>query len=298
MNPTLFVSVLRRMKRNVTATPYLHLAATGTIGLCLLIMGCFIILYSNLNDLIDVWQKDIRIVAYIKDGVSERQRTLLAQTISKLNSVKGVSFTSKDEALTHLRKQMKHRSSLLDGLHTNPLPACFKIELVESQKNRANISLLSRKIKELPEIEDVEYAKAWLQRFSGFISFFRLASLVVGLVIFATTVFICSNTIGLTLYARHDELDIMRLIGATDSFIKAPFYIQNLIQGLLGGLLAITLLFAVYNIFITKIDAYGALLATWKVRFLSLKEVCELLLTGVLIAWLGSYISLKQFLKS
>ncbi|OEU44452.1 MAG: hypothetical protein BBJ60_06855 [Desulfobacterales bacterium S7086C20] len=298
MNPTKIVSVLKRMKRNFVATPYLHLAATGTIGLCLLITGCFIILYTNLNDLIEVWQQDIRIVAYIKDGVSDRQRTLLAQTISKLNGVKEVSYTSKDEALTQLRQQMKHRSSLLDGLHTNPLPASFTIDLVESQKNRVNVTLLSRKINEFPEINDVEYAKAWLHRFSGFISFFRLASLVVGLVVFATTVFICSNTIGLTLYAQRDELDIMRLVGATDSFIKAPFYIQNLIQGLLGSLLAITLLFAVYNIFIAKIEAYGALMATWEVRFLSLTEVYELLLIGVVIAWLGSYISLKQFLKS
>ncbi len=297
MNPALLTSILQRVQRNIASSPYLHLAATCTITFCLVITGAFAILYINVDDLIKGWQENIRVVAYISSGLAKGRVESLQQRLAQLSGVEEICYVSKDEAMGRLRRQMKHRSSLLDGLDENPLPASFEIRLTGSCKSWQCIGSLVRKIKGFSQIDDVEYAKAWLHRFSGFIAFFRLATIVIGSLIFAATVFVCANTMRLTLYAKQEELEIMRLVGATDRFIKTPLYIQNLIEGLLGGVAAAGLLFAAYKFFVAKVQTSEALLSTYAVRFLPLTGTAGLLCAGILIGWFGSYLSSRQFLQ-
>ncbi len=298
MNQTALVSIFRRIKRNFWAVPHLHVAATGTIAFSLLIAGVFLVLYTNVNDLIAVWKKDFRIIAYVNEDVSAGQGKALRDTVSRMEEIQTVTYVSQEEALHQLRKQMKHRSSLLEGLQTNPLPASLEIELVHTDPDEGRIGNVVRALEGLPEIESVEYARAWLRRFTGFVTFFRLATLVIGAVIFATTVFICSNTIRLTLYARREELAVMQIIGATDAFIKAPYYLQNIVEGLLGSAIALGILFGAYYLLTAQLAAQQVLLSAGNMRFLSGWEIIALLLSGIIMAWLGCYLSLKQFTKS
>jgi cell division transport system permease protein len=297
VNPTFLTSAYRRVRRHVSSSPYLHLAATGTIAFSLLILGIFFILYVNINDLLTSWQQNIRVVAYLEDDIVEERIESLEQSLTKLPGVKRVDFISKEEALARLRSQMKHRVSVLEGLRENPLPASFEIELAQGWQTWEHLDALTDDIMTFAEIEDVACAEAWLHRFSGFMGFFRLASLVVGCLVFATTVFVCGNTIRLTLYTKRQELEIMRLVGATDGFIKTPFYIQNVMEGLLGGIVGLGFLFFSYRLFISRVQSAEALLWTSDIRFLSLTECTTLLLVGILMGWLGSYLSLRHFLR-
>jgi cell division transport system permease protein len=290
-------SAYRRVRRNISASPYLCLAAAGTIAFSLLILGVFFLLYVNVNDLLASWKQEIRMVAYLRDDVADDRIRSLEQTLGKLPGVKEIHFISKDEAMARLRRQMKHRISVLEGLRDNPLPASFEIQLEPARQTWGHVDTLADEIMTFSEIEDVACAEAWLQRFSGFMGFFRLSSLVVGCLVFATTVFVCANTIRLTLYAKRQELEIMRLVGATDGFIKTPFYVQGLMEGLLGAMAALGLLFLAYRLFIFRIQSSEALLWTSNIRFLSPIEWGGLLLVGMLMAWLGSYFSLRHFLK-
>ncbi|NVM20647.1 MAG: ABC transporter permease [Desulfobacterales bacterium] len=297
MNLTILSSVFRRALRNISASPYLHMAATGTIAFSILIIGAFAMLYMNINDLIGSWQQNIRVVAYLTDKVPKASIEPLRQNIAGLYGVKRVRFVSKDQAMARLRSQLKHRQSLLDGLSENPLPAAFEIQLIRAWQSWGRIDPLTEQIKAFPEISDVEYGEAWLHRFSAFISFFRLAALIIGGLVFATAVFVCTNTIRLAIYAKRAELEIMRLVGATDFFISTPFYIQNLLEGLLGGLIAIGLLFASYKLFVANVQAPGVFMGPFQGRFLSLPGTGALLAAGMLMGWCGSFLSLKQFLK-
>ena len=297
MNFTLLSSVVRRVQKNFSTNPYLHLATAATIAFSLLIIGIFAILYVNINDLIRSWQEKIRVVAYLNNDVSEEQIEPLRQSLAKLTGVEQVVYVSKDEALARLKKQMKHRISLLEGLRENPLPGSFEIQLAQGYQTWQHVDALSDQLKVFPEIDEVESAEAWLHRFSGFIGFFKLASLVIGALIFATTVFVCANTIRLTLFSKRQEIEIMRLVGATDAFVKTPFYIQNLLESLLGGLLALSLLFCSYKLFIARVQAPGALLSACDIRFLSLAGCAILLLIGMLMGWFGSFLSLRHFLR-
>lgn len=297
MNVTLLSSVLRRAVRNVSANPYLHVASAGTMAFSVLIIGAFMMLYVNITHLIRSWQLNMRIVAYVKDGVPEASSERLGQGIAGLYGVAQARFVSKAEAMARLRSQLKHRRSLLDGLRENPLPASFEIQLNRTWQTWERVGPLAEKIKSFPEIDDVEYSESWFQQFSAFTVFFKLASLIIGGLVFATAVFVSANTIRLALYAKRDELEIMRLVGATDSFIKAPYYIQNLVEGLFGGLVALGLLFGSYKLFAAKVQAAGVFLGPVEIRFLSFSGTVALLLAGILMGWFGSYLSLRQFLR-
>lgn len=295
MNQTALISVLRRVNRNFRTMFHLHLAAVGTIAFSLLIAGLFLILFANVNAVIETWKKDFRVVAYLQKGISSGQGTALQEKVSRLDGVGSVTYVSREAAMKRLREQMKHRSSLLEGLRENPLPASLEIEPATSDPDETRIGHLVKTLEGLPGVSSVEYARAWLRRFTGFVSFFRLATLVIATVIFATTVFICSNTIRLTLYARREEVAIMKIVGATDAFIKAPYYIQNLLEGLLGGLLAVGILFGTYTFFAAKLAGQDALLSIATIRFLSAVEMAGLMVSGMAMAWLGCHLSLNRF---
>lgn len=297
MNLTTLSFIFQRVRRNISTSPYLHVATTGTIAFSLLIIGAFGLVYVNINHLIRSWQDNIRVVAYLSDELPEGSRAPLQQRLARLYGVGNIRYISKDDAMNRLKRQMKHRLSLLEGLRENPLPASFEIRLVQGWHSWDRLDPLVDQIKAFPEIEDVECGQAWLRRFSQFIAFFKLASLILGVLIVATTVFVCTNTIKLTLYTKRQELDIMRLVGATDAFIQTPFYIQNLIEGLLGGLIAVGVLFGTYRLFISRIQSPHLLLSSGEITFLSL-TACEVLLSvGMLMGWLGSYLSVKQCLR-
>jgi cell division transport system permease protein len=290
------VSILRRIRRNISAAPYINVATTGSISFSLVIIGIFVLLHINISDLIKGWQHNIRLVAYLGDGTPGDRIEIIQQGLAKLQGVESVRYVSKQEAFDQLRIQLKHRASLLEGLRTNPLPASFEIRLVDTLSNWEHVEPLTNLVKGFPEVDQVEYGKAWLRRFSGFIAFFKLTSFIVGALVLGTTVFICANTIKLTLYAKREELEIMRLVGATEAFVKTPFYIQNLIEGLIGGLIALGLLFLAYKFLVGRVHGLETTVSTFGVRFFSLSGVLGLLWTGMLMGWLGSYLSLRQFL--
>jgi len=297
MNLNTLSFIFQRVWRNISTSPYLHLATTATIAFSLVIIGTFGLVYVNINNLIRSWQDNIRVVAYLGDELPEKSRAPLQQRLARLYGVGNIRYISKDDAMNRLKRQMKHRLSLLEGLRENPLPASFEIRLVQGWQSWNRLDPLVDQIKAFPEIEDVECGQAWLRRFSQFIAFFKLASFIIGVLIAATTVFVCTNTIKLTLYTKRQELDIMRLVGATDGFIQTPFYIQNLIEGLLGSLIALGVLFGIYRLFISKVQSTHLLLSGGEITFLSLSACGVLFSVGMLMGWLGSCLSMKQFLR-
>jgi cell division transport system permease protein len=291
-------TLYKRIKRNITASPFLHVAAMGSIVFALVIVGIFSLLFVNINEAIKVWEKNIRLVAYLKDRVSPEDVENLRESLSDLKAVASVHFIPKQEAWKDLKKLLEHRASLLDGLSQNPLPDSFEITLTPSQENWNRLTSLSKKISDFPGVDQVEYGKAWVHRLLGFIAFFRLAAVVIGVFVLASSAFVCANTIKLTIFARRDAFEIMKLIGATDAFVKRPFYIQNLLEGLVGAGVAIGLLFGVYRFFVGRIQQEVMMLSGFQISFLPVSGMLAMLSTGMILGWIGSYFSLRKFLSS
>ena len=286
----------KRAIKDILDHRFLSVTTIVTIAVSVFIVGAFALFLMNTNDIVNVWKKGIRVMVYLKPDISEKKIGELERRIQGMNGVRNVRFISKNEALQRLKNQMKRQPSLLENLKKNPLPDAFEIRLAESFQNRDSVEMLAERMNSLAQVADVEYGQVWLGRFTSFINLFRLTGYAMGGLFFLAAVFFVANTIRLVLYSRREEVEIMRLVGATDRFIKAPFYIEGLIQGMLGGLIGLTVLFVVFVLISFNVEK-GLTSGLFAVRFLSPGALCGILICSMFVGWLGCYLSLKQFLK-
>ena len=236
-------------------------------------------------------------MAYLKPGINNADLTDLKAAIQSLDDVHNLRYISKQEALKQLKLQMKHQSSLFENLSENPLPDSFEIRMTASAASWQKIESLAAQIEALAKIEEVEYGQRWIGRFIHLVTLFRLAGYAMGALFFMAAIFIVANTIRLVIYSRREEVEIMRLVGATDNFIKLPFYFEGLIQGALGAIIGQGILYISF-LFISSNIEQGFFPGLFRIQFLSPATLGGILLGSMLVGWLGCYISLKQFLKA
>ena len=275
---------------------FLNLVTIITISLSILIASAFLLFFVNTSDIINSWKKGLRIMAYLKPDINNDGLKDLKQTIQSLEGVDTLTFVSKQEALSRLKTQMKHQSSLFAGLTGNPLPDSIEIRMTATTESWQKIDSLAARVEALPQIDEVEYGQRWVGRFAHIISLFRLAGYAMGTLFFMATIFIVANTIRLVIYSRREEVEIMRLVGATDNFIKIPFYFEGLIQGALGAIIGLAMLYMAF-IFVSSNVEKGFFPGLFRFHFLSPTLLLTILLVSMLVGWLGCFVSLKQFLK-
>lgn len=286
----------KRALQDIIDHKFLNAITIITIAISILIVSAFSLFFVNANEIINSWKKGIRIMAYLKPGVPEVKIPELKQKIKRINGIQDIRFIPKSKALQLLKKQMKRQSSLFENLKENPLPDAFEIRLIASSQNQDKVEIIATRLESFPQVDEVEYGKRWLGRFTNFFNLFRLTGYAMGGLFFMATVLIVANTIRLMLYSRREEVEIMRLVGATDRFIKAPFYIQGLIQGAFGGIIGITILFITFMFISSSVDQ-GFSPGLFTIKFLSPGAFFGIILCSMFVGWIGCYISLKQFLK-
>jgi len=286
----------KRAVRDILENKFLNVVTIITIAIAVLVVSAFALFFINASDIMGAWKKSIRVMAYLKPGIPYVKISELKLTVQKLDGVQDVKFISKDQALQMLKDQMKHQSSLFADLKENPLPDAFEIQMIADSQNQEKIEALANRLESLPEIETVEYGQRWLARFTNIFNLFRLTGLTLGGLFFMAAMFIVANTIRLVLYTRREEIEIMRLVGATDGFIKAPFYIEGIIQGALGGVIGLGILFVTFVVVSSNVEqGFAPDLIT--IRFLPIKALVAMILCSMFVGWIGCYLSLKQFLK-
>jgi cell division transport system permease protein len=286
----------KRALDDIFKNRFLNLVTIITISLSILIASAFTLFFVNTSDIINSWKKGLRIMAYLKPGIDNDGLKDLKLAIQALDGVDNIQFISKQEALSRLKAQMAHQASLFENLTQNPLPDSIEIRMTAATDSWQNIDSLAAQIEALPQIDEVEYGQRWVGRFAQIISLFRLAGYAMGTLFFMATIFIVANTIRLVIYSRRDEVEIMRLVGATDNFIKIPFYFEGLIQGALGALIGLVMLYIAF-IFVSSNVEKGFFPGLFRFHFLSPTVLLAILMISMLVGWLGCFISLKQFLK-
>ena len=287
---------LRKAIQDILNNRFLNFVTVITIALSILIVSAFVLFFLNANDLMNSWRKGIRVMAYLIDNLSESQIHALERELVSLEGVQSAAYISKEDGLASLKIQMRRHQSLLQGLKTNPLPDAFEIRVQLSAQNDNAIEGLAKHIESLPEVAEVEYGQQWLGRFTTIVNLFRFTGYAMGILFFMASVFIMANTIRLVLYSRRAEIEIMRLVGAADRFIKAPFYIQGVLLGAGGGLIGLFALFLTYAMITSRFEQ-GPFAGLIDIRFLSLDLSGSIFLGSMFVGWLGCYLSLRQFLK-
>ncbi|MFZ1985663.1 MAG: permease-like cell division protein FtsX [Desulfatitalea sp.] len=286
----------RRAIKDIQENRFLTAITVVTIALSILIASAFALFFVNAGDVLNLWQKGIRMMVYLKPGIAEAERLDIKFRLQGIAGVQEALYISKDEAMNRLKSQMQHHSALLENLKENPLPEAFEISLQPSTHNSEELRFLAERLQSLTGVAEVEYGQQWIQRFTNIINLFSIAGYAIGALFFMATLFIVANTIRLVLYSRRDEIEIMRLVGATDRFIKIPFYLEGMIQGGAGTVIGLGLLYVGYFTLSTHFEptiASGML----DLRFFSAGVCAAVVLGGTIIGWLGCWVSLKQFLK-
>ncbi|MDJ0874659.1 MAG: permease-like cell division protein FtsX [Desulfobacterales bacterium] len=287
---------LKRALQDIRQNRLLNAVTISTIALSILIVSAAFLFFLNTTDMLEAWRRGIRIMVYLESDLDKAQRHAIETRIRKLYGVQAARFIPKETALEQLRAQMQRQSAILDGLDQNPLPDAFEVQMIPTASTWEKAEELARSLEAVAGVSDVEYGQRWVERFVTLFNLFRLTSYAMGGLFFIASVFIVGNTVRLILYSRRQEVEIMRLVGATERFILAPFYFQSMIQGALGGVCGLVALFIMFMLIQSKIQSVSVT-GLVNLRFLSPGLLLTVVTASTLVGWLGCHLSLKQYLK-
>lgn len=287
----------KRAVSDILSNKFLNSITIVTIALCILVVSVFALFFENACRIIQSGEQGGKIMAYLEPEFNIKMLPQLKHKISSMGETEKIIFISKDDALKQLKKELASRSSFIDSLKDNPLPDALKI-IVKKNVNQFNvIKEFAARIKKIPMVEDVEYGERWLGKFLSIFNLFKITGYAISSLFCMIALFITANTIRLSFYARRQEVEIMRLVGATDRFIITPFYIEGLLQGVAGGIAGLGILFLFFIFLFSGVENNIPLHMLFNIKFLSIKYSVIIIACSAFLGWLGCYLSLKQFLK-
>ena len=239
---------LRTALRGLKASPITSTIAVATIGVSLLLVGAFALLLQNMEELLDRFGDDLHITAFLEDGLPESERALLEERIATAIGVERVRYVSKEEALERFRDGVGRGGGFLEGLGENPLPASLEITLTPERRSAEGLRVAVGSIQGLPGISDLTSGQDWVEGYLRAVALVRGIGVGLAVILAFATLLIVANTLRLAILARRDELEILALVGASRSFVQTPFLLEGVLQGAVGGAVALTLLLVLFRL--------------------------------------------------
>ena len=299
MSISQFVSnTIRNTFSNIRSHQQVFWVSIVTITIAISILGLFLVVFVNLNAFLATWNQQVQLIVYLEDGVSTDARTKLEAMIAGGKDVESHVFIPSDEAWNNFKTTFSGKSGFVSNLDFNPLPSSYEVRFHSSGDRLDRIRDFAEKLKTQAGVESLEYGERWLGAFEKFMVFIRIFLMAVGGLLAVGLILIISNTIKLSYYSRQDEIELMLLIGATHRYIKIPFLLEGMLQGFLGAVLALSLIKSLQ--LYLKLQFQGSLETIARgvdFQFLSRPLVFSILAASVFIGWMGSYLSIKQFLQ-
>ncbi|MBW1871013.1 MAG: ABC transporter permease [Deltaproteobacteria bacterium] len=289
---------LRRALTNMGRSLSVSGVTIGTVAVVFLFLGVFALAGHNLVLLTERLGKSLQLVVFLDDDIDLGQQEVVRSKLESAAIVSEVIFVNRAQALTRFKQRLGPEASILEGLGENPMPASFEVTFVAGGRNPEAIADLAQQMVNLAGVEEVQYGQAWLDRFFNFVQTARLLGLIVGSLILLAAIVIVSNTIRLSVYARREEIHILKLVGATDRFIKIPFYIEGVLLGLAGSGLGTVFTWFVFVFLVPQlIFPAGVAQSEIGLEFLPSKGVVIMALGGAGLGVLGTLASLWRHLK-
>ena len=212
-----------------------HFLSIGTIAISFFLFASFLLLPLNFASILEAWEKKVQIILYLKDDVGEKRILQLTKELQEKKGVREARYISRQKAMESFQKDIAGYGGVLKGLKKETFPASFEIMLDERQRTPERIQDLAARLGTIKEIEEVQYGGVWLERFSLFLYTLRWGVWILGAILVVIIISVTANTVRLTLYNKRGEIEILKLVGATDAFVKLPFYLEGGLQGFLGA---------------------------------------------------------------
>lgn len=289
----LFHAYFHEAFENFRRGRWMTVSSVATMTFALVILGLFFLLSVNLEQMLSVGRSKLLVIAFLEDRTKPADHERLLTQVRQLPGVKGAVFVSKADNLKRFAESLGENRDILTALSGNPLPA--SLEIAVSEDEAFDIAGLAQKVDLLDGVESVDYGKAVLETLQQVATGIRLVILALGVVLGIAALFIITNTIKIMVLARQDEIEVMRLVGATDWYIRWPYFIEGLLEGLLASGLAVGLLYGVYRLLFWKFALLPFLPVT--LTFFSLELCARLVIVGALIGGGGALLALRHVLK-
>lgn len=273
--------------------PLLSSLSVTTIAFSLFTVGLFGLIAVNLRHALQGLAERVEIVAFVLRGTPPETITVASQDVAAFPEVQEVEYVSEDQALERARQELVEFRDAYRDLQVNPLPASLEIRLKEGHRNAASVAAVAERLKGFSFVDDVRYGQDWVERLDKLRNLTGIVGLVVGLAFASVAIVIIGVTIRLTILQRAREISIMRLVGATNNFIRGPFLLEGAIKGLFGGLLSLILCYAGYRLF----QGSGTASLSGLI-FFGPDLMLVLVVFGVLIGLAGSLVSVGRHLRN
>ncbi len=271
----------------------ISLLAIATIAVSLFLGGVFLLVSSNLRQLVETWLSESKIVLYLENGTGAAETERLTELLEAAPWTLRVEGVSSDAAHHRFRQAFPSLSDLLEGWDDDPLPPTLEVQVDwQKARDRPRLDAWLSDLRQEKAISMVDDDRDWLSQLEAVVYALEALGLVLGLILLATAVFTISSVIRLTAYLYREEIAVMRLVGATEFFIRGPFYMEGLLQGLAGGVIAATALAAAHA-FATERWAEAAL-SLLVTEFLAPGELLALVAGGGLAGLVGAVVSLRR----
>ena len=273
-------------------TPLLSGLSVAAIAFSLFTTGLYGLVSLNFRQALEGLAERVEIVAFLMRGTPAETITLASQDIAQFPEVLEVSYVTEDQALARAQRELEEFRESYQGLALNPLPASLEIRLKPLYRSAAAARQVADRLAGYPFVDDVRYGREWVERLDRIRRLARAVQLVIGFAFALVAIAIIGVTIRISVFQRANEIAIMRLVGATNSFIRGPFVLEGTVKGVLGGAAALALCWASFAAFCAGM---GADLPS--LRFFSAGDMALIMLFGTLIGLLGSLMSVGRHLR-
>ncbi len=286
---------IRHASRNMLHTWRFQALTLFTISLSVLIFSFFYLIYSNAINAGQELGDELRLVAYLDEEPSQPLQQEYKRKILKFDQVERIAFISRLDAYQRFEQQLGNDKDVLHDIPTDFLPPSIEVYPIRSLDNLSRIKRFSDYLQTLPGVIKVQYGKEWIERFYSFVQLMRLVVILSGSLLIMTTTFMVAHTIRLTLLSRQEELELLKIIGATNNYIRTPYLMEGALLGLIGSCIALVAVYLLFNWI--KFQFIGStMFEFFPFVFFSLPVLCIMVLASTLLCAAGSFSSTRRIL--
>lgn len=280
--------------RSLFRNRFMAIASVLTVTLSMFILGVFLSAVLNINHMASYLENQVEMTVYLKDGLTTDQVMGIGKYLKAQPGMKEIKFTNKDQAMKDFRERMGDQQGLLDAINGNPLPASYQMSFQTPEQLKTAAEVVAK----YQGVETVQYGKDIIEQLYKVAQVIRLSGIVLIIFLAGAELFIISNTIRLTVFARRREIQIMKYVGASNGFIRWPFLFEGMVIGFFGSGFASLILWEGYKTVVSEMAAAGLIfipmIPLWP--FMGYTTLI-ILAAGIVIGVMGSAISLRKYMK-
>jgi cell division transport system permease protein len=286
---------LREAVRRLWISKRTSFVAVAMIAMSLLILGAFLLVAENLGRAVAQWQGQSRVSIYLEADVTPEQIASVDAWLGSHADLSRRRFVTKEQALARFQRDFTNLSDVVAQLDENPFPPSFESDVAPQAAQSAQFTREVHELRAIAGVDQVQFDWEWLDRLKRIVNLINVIGLVAGGILAIAAAFTIANVIRLTMMLYREEIEIMRLVGATERIIRGPFLIEGLLQGTLGGALAVGLLFGGFELTRRALQPSSSLLWGFLFHgFLPWQKIVALIFGGTLAGWLGSWLSVRE----